>query len=512
MSTLSQATGDLSQNMTQSVTQNSASSKSIFPIKTSNSFSQQRPSSTNPFSQLSVKSTTDAINIQPTSNKLPQNEQLSFQSVSQSSSNSFEPSLSSVETPTQMFNSGQTSVNTDRFLNVDKNISPIVSQRVEPVDVNAISNSNTMFSQGVDTPSTLNSTLGRGQSSSIFNTGQTTLTASQQSGDIFSSTKPLRVTVRTTEDGKREIVNEDQGFEIKDYQGIISNSSIENELIKNGYTPISKIIVRGTAGRDQNQYLKAINKKGQRVFVKIDVNGYTTSRNGDITVVETKNVSVIPYSIKTGAFNCAKSEVCGVAFECGSDAICMLAHGEDDLNPMESTFVFIDSKSAAIKDSPNDSGMMSYPIVKLSEIRANPQQVLINTDIVTRRLRNTSYESGLNELVQVQRSIDNLNQAYLRFDLAKQDAAYKLSSSLSQLEQWNDIYLANPPMTDEDRNKFRKIQANLSIRNEGMTTLLKLMKKISNLKPQIDLITRQIDDLTDMAISELSNMDKALSE
>jgi hypothetical protein len=123
----------------------------------------------------------------------------------------------------------------------------------------------------------------------------------------------------------------DQSFEVRNYQGIVSNSSLENELLNAGYAPLSKIVIRTDGGDKRTQYIKAINKNGQKVFILIDVHGYTTARSTDLTLVESQSASIVPYSLKTGAFNCAGKDVCGVAFECGADAVCVLSGGSDDL-------------------------------------------------------------------------------------------------------------------------------------------------------------------------------------
>ena len=116
-------------------------------------------------------------------------------------------------------------------------------------------------------------------------------------------------------------------FEVRNYQGVITHASLENELLNAGYVPLSKIVVRTEGGDKRTQYIKAMNKNGQKVFIMVDVHGYTTARSTDLTLIESHNVSVVPYSLKTGAYNCASKDVCGVAFECGTRAVCVSSQG-----------------------------------------------------------------------------------------------------------------------------------------------------------------------------------------
>jgi hypothetical protein len=216
--------------------------------------------------------------------------------------------------------------------------------------------------------------------------------------------------------------------------------------------------------------------------------------------------------LKTGAYNCAGKDVCGVAFECGSDAVCVLSRGSNDLTPKEANFVFVEQAAPAAATLESEGSIMTYPVIRLSEIRANPDLVLINTDIVTRRLRNTAYTSELQELVTLRQSIDELNMSFNRFNLMREDAARKLNQTLSQLEQWNDQYIANPPTSDVGKDRYRRLQFNLASRNEGIATLLRSMKKVADLHVNIDVITKEINDITDYDEKEFMNVEHAISE
>jgi len=307
-----------------------------------------------------------------------------------------------------------------------------------------------------------------------------------------------------------ELMN--QQFEVKDYQGIIANSSLENELLNAGYAPLSKIVIRADGGEKRTQYIKAVNKMGQKVFILIDVNGYTTARSTDLTLIEAHNASIVPYSLKTGAYNCAGKDVCGVAFECGSDAVCVLSRAPDDLTPKESNFVFVEQHAPSAAAIESEGSIMTYPVIRLSEIRANPLLVLQNTDTVTRRLRNSGYTALLQELGTTQQSINKLNEAFVRFNRMRENVATKLNGTLTQLEQWNSVYMSHPPTTDEAKDKYRALQYNLSLRNENISILLRSMKKIADLHDGIDLITKEINDITEFDEKEFVNVDRAVSD
>ena len=190
-------------------------------------------------------------------------------------------------------------------------------------------------------------------------------------------------------------------FEVDNYQSLIDSSSIENELYKYNYTPVSKIVVKGDNNRKQIFYIKAVNKNAQKVFIIIDSDGYTSSKSGDLTLMETKLGTNIPHSIKLGAVECIGNDICGVAFECGSDSVCILSRN-DNIDLDETNFVYVEKSAAISTETEGTEGtIMSYPVVRLSEIIANPELVVMNTDIITRRLRNITYDILTKELADI---------------------------------------------------------------------------------------------------------------
>lgn len=309
-------------------------------------------------------------------------------------------------------------------------------------------------------------------------------------------------------------VNESIDFEIKDYQGIVAKSALENELLHAGYVPLSKIVIQDSAGDRRTQYIKALNKKGQKVFILLDVNGYITTRNTDLILIESNKAQIVPYSLKMGAVDCAGTEVCGIAFECGSNSVCVLSRNEDDLTPKEANFVFIEQNDTAsgiiIPNGQNiipNGQIMAYPVIRLSEIRANPCMILENTDLVTRRLRNATYKILLDDLQEFDKEIAELKTNFDRFMTTRENDATRLNRTLNQLDQWNESYMAHPPTTDDIKERYRNLQFNLSQRNEYIEVLLRSMKKITDLRSEINSVSNTISEVTKFFDKEFAYVD-----
>jgi hypothetical protein len=297
------------------------------------------------------------------------------------------------------------------------------------------------------------------------------------------------------------------------YAGIIADSSLDNELINIGYTPVSKIVIIQENGEKRAQYIKAINKLGQYVFIHIDVQGYATVKSTDLTLVETKKGSIVPYSLKMGAYDCAKKDVCGVTFECGADAICVVERSAHDLTPIEATYIYTDQ---GVSRSPSlghvDGSIMSYPLIRLSEIRANHELVLRNTEQVTIRLRESTYDNEVRDLREVHRAIQSLVQAFEQFDNQREKINNKIKASMSELLELNRQHTLETPHTDEDKTNYRMVQYNLAQRNSGTADLLRYMKRVADTKSAIERITLEINDITELSKKEFENYEYVLYE
>ena len=155
--------------------------------------------------------------------------------------------------------------------------------------------------------------------------------------------------------------------------------NIEKLLFDMGFIATDKIIVNDDKGKTI-RYIKVLTPSGYRAFVDPDINGEIITNGNEKIMSETQNVSSIPYSIKNGSLECASNMVCGVAYEC-SDEICVLRNSITR-GPEEIVFT---TEPEVTKIGSME--YVSYPIVKLSEILEDSQQVNLNIEEVSNRLQ-----------------------------------------------------------------------------------------------------------------------------
>lgn len=271
------------------------------------------------------------------------------------------------------------------------------------------------------------------------------------------------------------------------YESMIQNASIEQELMAAGFYPKDKIITTSDDGDSNARFIKAVTKMGHTVLVELDVEGYVAVDPKDHTMIETKSVTVVPYSVKSGAQQCMGSDVCGVAFVC-ADGVCTMIN-DDTGHPKEANYTFVEKlseKAVIIDDNP-----VAYPIVRLSEIRASPVLVIKSISEANRRIRNASYKAVAEDLSKTDKAIEALEQNYKAFKTLNDRIAADLSASIKQLESFNMVYMKTPPISEAEKLKHRKVIANLKARQDKVVELLRLGEKVASHRDEIAEIAKE---------------------
>jgi hypothetical protein len=291
----------------------------------------------------------------------------------------------------------------------------------------------------------------------------------------------------------------DQKLKTLEYlDALMDEPNIEEELLRYGYAPKEKIILQ--CNEDQSlecPYIKAVNKNGHTVFVELDVDGRVEMDNENVTI-ERKDINIVPYSAKIGEMDCSKLDVCGLAFQC-TDGICVLTRQDQSLTPLERNFQNMITIEKACDTCPRvgtiNSSLISYPIVKMTEIRFNPDYVLKIVDDCTKRLRNIAIRNSEVEFGATVCDLNNLTQGVNTLITNNSIVHQNLKDSIAKLETWNNYYLQNPPCNDEDRDKHYKTQINLQIRNQMVVDLLNITSRFNSQRQLLKDVQNEVVSL-----------------
>lgn len=286
---------------------------------------------------------------------------------------------------------------------------------------------------------------------------------------------------------------------------------IENELMTYGYVALNSISIQNDKKIEVDRYIKALNKMGQKVYILIDT-PHQHIVDADITLIESKKGNMIPLSLKLGVSQIGSLDVSAMAIECDKNGLCILKHvidnDDDNLSLIESHFTF-NNMSTDLVAIENYGCHLTFPIVKLSEIRANNQLVVEGTDIVTKKLRINMYQDTMQELSQMPEMIKELELSYMDFKNVIDANFIKIKDNLVQLEKYNQYYVENPPSDDVAIQKQSLIKHNMRLRNDYHVLLLCGMKRVAENKQNIENIIDQLHDLTEIYDKQLCSLNNA---
>lgn len=283
---------------------------------------------------------------------------------------------------------------------------------------------------------------------------------------------------------------------------------LEKELLSLGYTPLQKSLMDA-----DKKYIKAVNSKGQKVFISLDLSDQPHNKfgaNGETYVLNNNIPNTVPFSVKNGILESIGNALPGVAFECGSGSVCLLTKNET-MEHLEKNFVLGEMDRHHHHHSDSNS-VTPYPVISLNDIRENAELVLITTDNITRKLRNNAFLEEVQSLELMSRSVQNLTESLERFNAMKNTVSLELTRTLDQLDEWNEIYRNNPPKTEQSMEKYNQLLYNLSYRNDAIDTFLVLLHKVNERRSDVDKVTTFIETITDYGEKEFANVSNAVSK
>jgi hypothetical protein len=288
----------------------------------------------------------------------------------------------------------------------------------------------------------------------------------------------------------------------------IMNKTLNDDLFKYEYEPLSLISIKNNQNISKTCYVKAINNMSQTVYILLDTDNIDNLKS-DMTLIESKTNNLLPYSLKSGAVKLAGFDVAGVAFECDKKGLCVLLNvieeDAENISIVEYNYIFEEIKKPEMYiNQDNFYCNISYPVIKMSEIKMNNTMVIDGTDIVIKKLRSNSYNIYNEDLNMLKNSIHTLNLAYEDFINIINDNAYMLKNSMAKLDTWNKHYRDYKPDNDLDNQKFNQIKYNMRLRNDYNIYMLNAMGKISEQKNIIDKISNIMIEYTDFFEHQLN--------
>lgn len=263
---------------------------------------------------------------------------------------------------------------------------------------------------------------------------------------------------------------------------------VQEELIQLGYAPISKVVV-SKEGNLEGKYIKALNLYCQHIYIELDVEGVLAVEEGTIAHLERETVSEIPLNVEMDALRCAESDVCGVAFEC-KNGVCTLTQ-EETSTPKRTSFIRVEKNEEIAALMLDDN--IAYPVVKFSEIRANPSASLEAQNNATTLLRNKSYDNLVQNLNEMSQYINVLLVEFNTFNASRNSLSAKVHEDLVNLERLKNSYLNTPPLHPEEEREYKATIKAICRRNKIVVDILECAMQVTN---NLEILKRMVQNIT----------------
>lgn len=325
------------------------------------------------------------------------------------------------------------------------------------------------------TPLNLNTNLPPSPERVSTNLGTTTTSLN----DLIRRQTPRSRNVTVSSPAVPEIEEEltEEGL-IGSVPDLVRSRSLDEELVRSGYTPLTKMVVVAPSGKSQVRYVKANNNLGEPVYIAVDVNdAYISQSNNDPRFRESR----IPMNINAGeketAFTQAGMSVSGVAFEC-KNGLCTIMHDDQLQAPKEQNFILIHTKKHE-----ETFALASFPVVKMSDIRFNPKVVIKNIDLALRKMRNATLQNCLCDINSVQKKFDRTCQLFKETLACKEKIIKEFHRTMTILE---DAYDKCSECPEKNLERLKEIVYNIEKRNGKFPALMQSCTEIASLENTLD--------------------------
>jgi len=286
------------------------------------------------------------------------------------------------------------------------------------------------------------------------------------------------------------------------YQSILDRPDVEVILSSNGYKLVDKVLTTDR-GVYVCEYLKAINSRGQPVYIEADSDSYLKTSGNENALNLLSDQSNIPHSVKNGSLECAGTDVCGVVFEC-QDGVCVVKRCDRTLDPKEVVYANGDTFSY------NDGGV-PYPVIRMSELESCPGQVSAGVDEATDRLIRSVLDSGAESISALSDPLEKIAQHHYKFYESYCKSYQKLLDTIKQVRDIADNYEKYPPTTREEIEKYKVVKKDLIKRYQLVYHLASMAEELNRRRADIMKLEQDLGQLTDEAERRFTGLDYILS-
>tara|TARA_R110001599_G_scaffold287335_1_gene489860 strand:+ start:129 stop:1337 length:1209 start_codon:yes stop_codon:yes gene_type:complete len=278
------------------------------------------------------------------------------------------------------------------------------------------------------------------------------------------------------------------------FEGEAQNQDIEKALLDRDFISTEKILTRDTNGNIVCHFIKARDKLGHVFYVELD----TTSKDGmgflkvtsqDQVFTQSKDASVVPYSLKIGSFEASNNDLYGIGFEC-NNSICVMSRKNNSLDPVET--VFTQTKGQSDHMAIQDKHPVPFPVVKMTEILANPKMVEHNIACSHNRMRNVAFNSCSKDVKSMKANVEDLETEVLNFEQISGEVSQVLGCTINELENMHSQYEKTGVQCSQDTENIKAIRFNLNKRQDLVNDYLAMCHSMRERAEKIAVLAEEL--------------------
>ena len=226
------------------------------------------------------------------------------------------------------------------------------------------------------------------------------------------------------------------------------------------------------------------------VFVEIDVPGYTSSNN--TFYHETSQENGLPPSIKQGTISAVYSDVYGIVFPC-SNSFVVTTRTNSISRPKEINYLMNGQKTMK-----NCGAYLPFPLIKMSEILAQPEEVYRQSERASRNIYQFYQKQAIDRVSDLQVLLTKTLQGLIELSNKTVEYQKSLADSVDTLQKYNSDYLRQIKIDFNNQTKPRAIHYNLYQREEMKVILLSELQKVNayydTIKSLERIVTQELPD------------------
>lgn len=291
--------------------------------------------------------------------------------------------------------------------------------------------------------------------------------------------------------------------------GVAEENTLSTELLKYGFIVNENIVDKSKGTVD---YVVVETLYGNTIFVQIDdPKALQVVASDEEKVSYREDKLSIPVSYKVGADACVGNAVCGVAFKCDGGS-CVRMHEADGQTKREVSYLVEDEHETTITPGPTGS-IFSYPVMKLSYIRADPKAAMRTAAAASNRLHAdaTSLTIKRSEMSDASlRNIGALAGTVSSFNKKTVDFLRKVSSSYENLEKWSERWEQLEKavtLTPEDSAKMKDVYLTMRHRHRIFREAVAMMEDISSRVSALEKESQSIADNIPKYLTEIERIE-----